>query len=54
MGETSYVFWRTLYGSELKHSSVEKEASAIIEAVRHWKYFLINHHFTQFYVWEEK
>ena len=37
---------RTLQGSELKRSSVEKEASAIIEAIRKWRYLLINKHFT--------
>ena len=31
---------------QLKHSSVEKEAQAIIEAVRHWKHFLTGRHFT--------
>ena len=45
-GRPVAFFSRTLHGSELKHSSVEKEASAIIEAVRHWKHFLTNHHFT--------
>ena len=37
---------RTLQGSEVKRSSVEKEASAIIEAVRKWRHLLINKHFT--------
>ena len=45
MGDQLRFFSRTLHGSELKHLSVEKEASAIIEAVRHWKHFLTNHHF---------
>ena len=39
-------FSRMLNGSELKHSAVEKEASAIIEAVRKWKHYLTGHHFT--------
>ena len=38
-------FSRTLRGAELKHSSVEKEAQAIIESVRHWRHFLTNRHF---------
>lgn len=37
---------RTLHGHELKHTSVEKEAYAIVEALRKWKHFLINQHFT--------
>ena len=44
-GKPVKFFSRTLHGSELKNSSIEKEASAIIEAVRHWKHFLTNHHF---------
>ena len=32
-------FSRTLNGSELRHSCVEKKASAVIEAVRKWKHF---------------
>ena len=37
---------RTLQGSELHHPPVEKEATAIIEAVRKWSHFLSRHHFT--------
>ena len=33
-------FSRMLNGSELRHFSVEKEASAVIEAVRKWKHYL--------------
>ena len=37
---------RTLQGSELHHPHVEKEATAIIGAVRKWSHFLSCHHFT--------
>ena len=33
-------FSRSLSKSELQHSSVEKEAAAIVEAVRKWSHFL--------------
>ena len=36
---------RMLHGNELKHSSVEKEAYAIYEALCKWKYLLIDKHF---------
>lgn len=36
---------RTFSGSEKAHSSVEKEAYAIIESIRKWKHFLIGRHF---------
>ena len=40
-------FSRMLNGSELRHSSIEKKASAVIEAVRKWKhYYLAGRHFT--------
>ena len=39
-------FSRSLQGSELKHPAIEKEAKAIIEAVRHWRHFLTGRHFT--------
>ena len=32
---------RTLSGSEIGHSTVEKEAQAIVEACRKWKHYLI-------------
>ena len=44
-GRPVAFFSRTLHGSELKHSSVEKEAQAIVEAVRHWRHFLTGRHF---------
>ena len=37
---------RTLQGSELHYPAVEKEATAIIEAVRKWNHFLARQHFT--------
>ena len=37
---------RTLQGSELHYAPVEKEATAIIEAVRKWRHFLAGRHFT--------
>lgn len=37
---------RTLQGSEVHHPPVEKEATAIIEAVRKWSHFLARRHFT--------
>lgn len=45
-GRPVAFFSRTLRGSELKHASVEKEAQAIIEAVRNWRHFLTGRHFT--------
>ena len=37
---------RTLQGGELHYPAVEKEATAIIEAVRKWGHFLARRHFT--------
>ena len=37
---------RTLQCSELHYPAVEKEATAIIEAVRKWSHFLARRHFT--------
>lgn len=45
-GRPVAFFSRTLQGSELKHSAVEKEAQAIVESVRHWRHFLTGSHFT--------
>lgn len=38
--------FRTLQGSELHYPAVEKEATAVIEAVRKWSHFLARQHFT--------
>ena len=45
-GRPVAFFSRTLCGSELLHSSVEKEAQAIVEAIRYWRHFLTGRHFT--------
>ena len=37
---------RSFQGSELHYPVVEKEATAIIEAVRKWNHFLSRQHFT--------
>ena len=44
-GKPVAFFSRTLQGSELKYASIEMEAQAIIEAVRHWRHFLTGRHF---------
>ena len=44
-GRPVAFFSRTLQKSELKQSSVEKEACAIVEALRHWQHFLIGRRF---------
>ena len=44
-GRPVTFFSRTLQGSELRHHSVEKEAQAIIESIRHWKHYLTSKHF---------
>ncbi|MCP4800870.1 MAG: DDE-type integrase/transposase/recombinase, partial [bacterium] len=46
VGRPVAFFSRSLQGSELKHASIEKEAQAIIEAIRHWRHFLTGRHFT--------
>ena len=45
-GRPVTFFSRSLQGSELKHDAIEKEAQAIIEAIRHWRHFLTGQHFT--------
>ena len=37
---------RTLSASEQKHTAVEKEAYAVIEALRKWRHLLLERHFT--------
>ena len=44
-GRPVAFFSRTLQKSELKQSSVEKEACAIVEPLRHWQNFLIGRRF---------
>ena len=45
-GRPVAFFFRTLNRSELKHSTIEKEAAAIIEAVRKWKHYLTGRRFS--------
>ena len=45
-GRPVAFFSRTLSQTEQKHSAVEKEALAIVEAVRKWRHYLYNRHFT--------
>ncbi|XP_071814632.1 uncharacterized protein [Apostichopus japonicus] len=44
-GRPVAFFSRPLNGAEKNHPAVEKEALAIIEAVRHWSYYLIGRRF---------
>ena len=44
-GRPVAFFSRTLQVSETRHASVEKEAQAIIETVRHWRHYLTGKHF---------
>lgn len=45
-GRPVAFFSRTLHDSELKWPSVEKEACAIVEAVRYWRHYLTGRRFT--------
>ncbi|GFU72862.1 retrovirus-related Pol polyprotein from transposon opus [Trichonephila clavipes] len=47
-GRSVAFFSRTLHASELRHSSPEKEAYAIVESLRHWRHFLMGKHFEVF------
>ena len=38
-------FSRTLSNYELNHTSVEKEAYAIVESLKKWRHFLLGRHF---------
>ena len=44
-GRPVAFFSRTLSSTEQKHSSVEKEAQAIVEAVKYWKHYLQGRYF---------
>lgn len=44
-GRPVAFFSRTLTPSERHHSSVEKEACAIVEAIRKWRHYLLGSHF---------
>ena len=44
-GRPVAFFSRTLSGSEQRHSAVEKEAYAIVEALRKWRHYLLGNHF---------
>ena len=37
---------RTLSPSKQRHSAVEKEACAVVEALKKWRHLLIGRHFT--------
>ena len=37
---------RTMSASEKKHTAVEKEAYAVVEALRKWRHLLLGRHFT--------
>ncbi|GFW11244.1 retrovirus-related Pol polyprotein from transposon 17.6 [Trichonephila clavipes] len=47
-GRPVAFFSRTVHASELRHSSPEKEAYAIMESLRHWRHFLMGKHFEVF------
>ena len=44
-GRPVAFFSRTLSSAEQRHSSVEKEAYAVVEAIRKWRHYLIGNHF---------
>ena len=45
-GRPVAFFSRTLQGPEVRLPSIEKEAQAIIESIRHWKHYLTGKHST--------
>ena len=44
-GRSEAFYARTLSLTEQKHSAIEKEAYAIVEALRKWRHLLIGKHF---------
>uniref|UniRef100_A0A5S6Q597 RNA-directed DNA polymerase n=1 Tax=Trichuris muris TaxID=70415 RepID=A0A5S6Q597_TRIMR len=46
MGRPVAFFSRTLQPHERRYAAVEKEAQAVVEAVRHWQHYLTGKHFT--------
>ena len=44
-GKPVAFFSRPLNASEIHHASVEKEALAVVEAVRHWRHYLLGRKF---------
>lgn len=44
-GRPVAFFSRTLSPNEIRHHAVEKEAAAIVEALRKWRHFLLGRHF---------
>ena len=44
-GRPVAFFSRTLNQNEIKHHAAEKEAAAIVEALRTWRHFLLGRHF---------
>ncbi|KAG8175837.1 hypothetical protein JTE90_013387 [Oedothorax gibbosus] len=47
-GRPIAIFSRPLNKSEQRHSSIEKEAYAIVESLRYWRHYLIGRHFEVF------
>ncbi|KRX78580.1 Retrovirus-related Pol polyprotein from transposon 17.6 [Trichinella sp. T6] len=45
LGKPVSFFSRMLSNSEQRHSSGEKKAYAIVEAIRKWRHYLLGHHF---------
>ncbi|KRX71378.1 Retrovirus-related Pol polyprotein from transposon 17.6 [Trichinella sp. T6] len=45
LGNPVSFFSRMLSNSEQRHSSVGKEAYAIVEAIQKWRHYLLGHHF---------
>ena len=44
-GRPVAFFSRTLNSSEMNHSIIEKEASAVVESIRKWRHLLMGRHF---------